>query len=180
MQILKKVPDSVIWLSNATDTAERNLRSFASKHGVDVNRLVFAKREDRNEDHLARQRLADLFLDAFPHNAHATSCDALWAGLPIVTKIGNGFAARVAASLLTSVGLPELIANSDEEYIRTAVKVAMTQGESLRLKQKLAANIAVMPLFNIEKYARNIERAYERMVEQGVAPAPITLSDISE
>jgi predicted O-linked N-acetylglucosamine transferase (SPINDLY family) len=119
-------------------------------------------------------------LDAFPHNAHATSCDALWAGLPIVTKIGNGFAARVAASLLTSVGLPELIANSDEEYIRTAVKVAMTQGESLRLKQKLAANIAVMPLFNIEKYARNIERAYERMVEQGVAPAPITLSDISE
>jgi predicted O-linked N-acetylglucosamine transferase (SPINDLY family) len=178
MKILTAVPNSVIWLSPAPYRAAQNIHNFARKLGVDSNRIIFSNREDKSEDHLARQRLADLFLDSFPHNAHATSCDALWAGLPILTRIGQGYAARVAASLLNAVGMPEMVTTTTDDFINKAICIANTPGESERLKAKLAQNLLSMPLFNTERYARNLEKAYTIMMERyqnGEAPSAINI-----
>jgi len=172
MQILKEAPDSVLWLSPATEAAAGYLRSFAKKQGIEGDRIIFSRREDKNEDHLARQRLADLFLDAFPHNAHATSCDALWSGLPILTKIGQNYAARVAASLLNAIGMPEMVVETDEDYVRRALDIALTPGESKRLKAKLAHNLNNTPLFQIDKYTRDLETAYCIMHERSLKRLP--------
>src|SRR5436189_3507313 len=109
MRLLRRLDGSVMWLSNMNETAIGNLRREAQNREVDPNRLVFAQRVSLNKDHLARHRLADLFLDTLPYNAHTTACDALWAGLPVLTCPGETFAGRVAASLLNAVGLSELI-----------------------------------------------------------------------
>jgi predicted O-linked N-acetylglucosamine transferase (SPINDLY family) len=122
--ILNRVDAAVLWLSDAEATAKSNLRQNARKLGVDPDRLIFAKRLASTADHLARHRLADLFLDTLPYNAHTTASDALWAGLPVLTPIGNSFAGRVAASLLNGMGLPELITRSPEEYAAVAIDLA--------------------------------------------------------
>ena len=108
MRVLSQTPDSVLWLASMSEIARQNLRCEATKHGVDEGRLHFARFVDSPEDHLARIGLADLFLDTFPYNAHATACDFLWAGVPVLTLTGGGFAGRVGASVLSAAGLGAL------------------------------------------------------------------------
>src|SRR5213078_989160 len=116
MRLLREIEGSVLWLLQSNDAARRNLRAAAEARGVSPTRLVFADRLPLHADHLARQRLADLFLDTLPYNAHTTASDALWVGLPLVTCPGSTFPGRVATSLLHAIGLPELVTASVAEY----------------------------------------------------------------
>jgi predicted O-linked N-acetylglucosamine transferase (SPINDLY family) len=172
MKLLSCIDGAVLWLISDSETAESNLRKEAVSRGIDANRLVFAKRVAL-PDHLARHRLADLFLDTLPYNAHTTASDALWAGLPVLTQIGDTFAGRVAASLLRAIDLPELITCSREEYEALATELA-TDGEKLAaIKHKLAKNRLTTPLFNTELITRHIEQAYASMYrrhQEGLPP----------
>ncbi len=117
-------------------------------------------------DHLARHRQADLFLDTFPYNAHTTTSDALWAGLPVLTLMGESFASRVAASLLSAIGLSELIANTQEEYEALAIELAMNPNKLANIKEKIRVNRLTFPLFNTPLFTKNIEASYLRMFER--------------
>src|SRR5882757_452764 len=165
MRILQAVEGSVLWLLAETPTAMENLRREAATRGVDPARLVFARRIEPAE-HLARHRLADLFLDTLPYNAHTTASDALWAGLPVVTQAGETFASRVAASLLGAVGLPELIAQSPEAYESLAVSLAKNPDRLAALKARLESNRLTAPLFDTGLFARHIEAAYRAMYDR--------------
>lgn len=165
MRLLKAVPDSVLWLYEDNPTASRNLCVEAELRGVNSARLIFARRLPLDE-HLARHRLADLFLDTFPFNAHTTASDALWAGLPLLTLIGDSFAARVAASLLNTIGLRELIAKTQEEYEAKAIELATNLRLLKQIKQSLSTKKLTSPLFNTKLYAKNIEAAYKIMYER--------------
>ncbi len=171
MRLLDKVDRSVLWLLDGNPTAVENLRREARVRGIEPHRIVFAPRMELAE-HLARHRLADLFLDTFHYNAHTTASDALWAGLPVLTRLGKSFPARVAASLVSAVGLPELITHDDSEYEALALELA-TDPERLRgIRSKLARNLATQPLFDTAKYARDIETAYSIMLERSRAGLP--------
>jgi predicted O-linked N-acetylglucosamine transferase (SPINDLY family) len=172
MQILKSVTGSVLWFSPAAPKAVDNLRSEACKRGVDPDRLIFSRREDKLSDHLARKSLADLFLDTLPHNAHATANDALWAGLPILTRLGEGFAGRVAGSLVSAVGMPDMIMPDAESYVRRAIEIATTPGLSHTLKERLSINKKNAPLFNSERYTQNLEKAYHQMHQRSLKGLP--------
>jgi protein O-GlcNAc transferase len=165
MRLLGEVDGSVLWLLEDSATAARQLRREAQRRGVAPGRLVFAPRA-KMEEHLARQRLADLFLDTLPYNAHVTASDALWAGLPVLTRRGQAFAGRVAASLLEAVGLPELITDSREAYESTALTLAREPGRLAAIKVKLARNRATAPLFDTDRSRRHIEAAYVTMWER--------------
>jgi len=172
MRLLAKIPDSVLWLFEGNETARSNLRKEAAKRGVPAERLIFARRMNLLGEHLARQRAADLFLDTFHFNAHTTASDALWAGLPVLTCLGETFAGRVAASLLNAIGLPELISRSPAQYEALALELA-TQPEKLAsLKAKLAQNKLTYPLFDTARFARNIEALYSKMWQRYVAGLP--------
>lgn len=159
MRLLLAVPGSVLWLIGGLEDAVLNLRAEAEVRGVSSDRLVFASRVDLPH-HLARHRLADLFLDTLPYTAHTTASDALWAGLPLVTCIGEGFAARVAASLLTAVELPELITESLEAYEALALALARDPERLKALRARLIAQVPTTPLFNTHLSRRHIEAAY--------------------
>ena len=160
MRLLQKVDGSILWLLHANKWAAENLREEALKRGVDPSRLVFADRRPIAE-HLARHRHADLFIDTFNVNAHTTASDALWAGLPVVTKQGKQFAARVAASLLTALGLPELITQTEDDYEALILALA-SQPEKLKaVRAKLLENRLKAPLFDTRRYTRNFERGLE-------------------
>jgi predicted O-linked N-acetylglucosamine transferase (SPINDLY family) len=159
MRILKAVNGSVLWLLQDNPTATKNLRKEAESRGVDPSRLVFAPRM-KLEEHLARHRLADLFFDTLPCNAHTTASDALWAGLPILTQIGESFPARVAASLLNALDLSELITKTSEEYESRAVELANDPLKLDQINKKLEQNRRTSPLFNGQLFARHIEAAY--------------------
>jgi predicted O-linked N-acetylglucosamine transferase (SPINDLY family) len=163
MRLLSAIPNSVLWLSKPNPTAEANLRKEAELRGVSPERLIFAPRLAEMSDHLARQRHADLFLDTLPYNAHTTASDALWAGLPLVTCLGETFAGRVAASLLKAVGLPELITTSLEDYEALALKLARDPTLLASIKAKLARNRSTHPLFNTARFTRHVEAAYTTM-----------------
>jgi protein O-GlcNAc transferase len=171
MRILKRVEDSVLWLLEGNATAASNLRKEAIASGIDPQRLVFAKRMPI-ADHLARQRLADLFLDTLPCNAHTTASDALWAGLPILTQVGETFAGRVAASLLNAIGLPELITSTSEAYEDLAIELAFSPEILAHIKQKIADNRLTTPLFDTRLFTRHIEAAYTAMYERYQAGLP--------
>jgi protein O-GlcNAc transferase len=164
MRLLKAIDGSVLWL-RADTTAEQNLSKEAAARGVDPARLVFAPRMKRLEDHLARHRLADLFLDTLPYNAHTTASDALWAGLPVLTCMGNTFAGRVAASLLHAIGLPELVTNNLPDYEALALTLARDPARLREIKAKLARNRDTDPLFDTDRFRRGIEAAYGKMWE---------------
>jgi protein O-GlcNAc transferase len=121
---------------------------------------------DNVSDHLARLASADLFLDTFYYNAHTTASDALWAGLPIVTRLGDTFAGRVAASLLNAVGLPELITRTADEYEQLALELAADRDKLLLIKKRLADNRLKCPLFDTELFTKHIESAYQKMWER--------------
>jgi protein O-GlcNAc transferase len=165
MRLLAACPECVLWLLGDNPYAILNLRREAAARGVAPERLVFAPRKPR-EDHLARHRLADLFLDTLPVNAHATASDALWAGLPVLTWMGNTFAGRVAASLLQAIGLPELVASSPAEYESIALALARDPEALARVRAKLASNRTTQPLFDTARITRNLETAYMTMCER--------------
>jgi predicted O-linked N-acetylglucosamine transferase (SPINDLY family) len=165
MRLLDKVEGSVLWLLEDNRAASRNLRQEAAKRGISQERLVFAPRMDLDE-HLARHRLADLFLDTLPINAHTTASDALWAGLPLLTCMGEAFAAKVAASLLNAIGLPELITRHLEEYEALALELATTPALLADIRSRLAQNRTSHPLFDTNRFRRHIESAYSTMWER--------------
>lgn len=177
MRVLQAVDNSVLWLLEGTPTASANLRAAAERRGVAARRLIFAANAGLPE-HLARQRLADLFLDTLPCNAHTTASDALWAGLPVLTQTGTSFAGRVAASLLRAGGLPELITATPQDYERRAIELAKDPDGLAAIRRKLAANRATTALFDTALFARRIEAAYaamHRRHQAGLAPATITV-----
>jgi predicted O-linked N-acetylglucosamine transferase (SPINDLY family) len=163
MRILTQVPGSVLWLLASHEAAAANLRAEATKRGVAAERLVFADRMGFG-DHLARLPLADLFLDSHPYNAGATASNALRMGLPVLTRIGRSFPARMGASLLTAVGLPELITETVEAYETLAVQLARQPDEIAKVKQKLAVNLPGSLLFDTERATRALEAAFANMV----------------
>jgi predicted O-linked N-acetylglucosamine transferase (SPINDLY family) len=165
MSILDQVPNSILWLMKLNEPAQRNLRKEAEKRGINPDRLIFATRVPLVEDHLARYRLADLFLDTSPYNAHTTASDALLVGLPVLTYLGNTFSGRVAASLLTAIGMPELITNSLEEYQALAIKLAKDSQLLSELKTKLLANQKVYPLFKTDLFCQNMEKVFIHMMD---------------
>ena len=178
MRILSAVQGSVLWLSRDNDAAVDNLRKEAAAAGVDPARLIFADRMPSSSEHLARHRLADLFLDTLPYNAHTTASDALWTGLPVLTQPGETFAGRVAASLLTAIGLSELIAETEEKFERRAIELATNPAQLASVTATLAQNRLARPLFNTPLYVGHLERAYATMVsrhQDGLGPDHIDL-----
>ncbi len=164
MRLLAAVPHAVLWLKAPDAAAKDNLLKAAEQHGIDPARLVFAQNAPL-EDHLARHRLADLFLDTLPYNAHATAADALWAGLPVLTCRGEAFAGRVAASLLQAVGLPELVTEKLADYEALALVLARDPARLAVLKRKLADNLSTTPLFDADRFRVNIEAAFTTMLQ---------------
>ena len=155
------MPHSVLWLMDSP--AAGNLRAEAAARGVDVARLVFAPKLAA-EQHLARQALADLFLDTLPYNAHTTASDALWAGLPVLTCCGASFAGRVAASLLKAVEMPELVASSLVAYEDQALELARNPALLQATREKLARNKKHAPLYDSARFVANIEAAFAAML----------------
>ncbi|WP_110546019.1 TIGR03032 family protein [Microcystis aeruginosa] len=162
MEILANVPGSVLWLFSRVAEAEANLRREAQARGIEGDRLIFAHLQPKSE-HLARHQLADLFLDTLYYNAHTTGSDALWAGLPIITCLEETFPSRVGASLLTAIGLPELITKNLEEYKNLAINLAKSPDKLHEIKQKLAQNRLTYPLFDTLRFTSNLEKAYRTM-----------------
>ena len=177
MRILKRVSGSVLWLYTHSEEAPERLRAAATAQGVAGERLIFAERLPKAQ-HLERHRLADLFLDTRIYNAHTTASDALWAGVPVLTCLGEAFPARVAASLLRAIGLLELITHSLEEYEALAIRLATQPAALAALRATLADHRWRMPLFDTERFARHLEQAYHLMWErhaQGLPPAPLQI-----
>jgi predicted O-linked N-acetylglucosamine transferase (SPINDLY family) len=162
MALLASTPGSVLWLLAHEPIVAENLRLEARSRGIEPQRLVFAERV-AYADHLARLRLADLFLDTLPFNAGATASDALWAGLPVLTCAGNAFAARMAGSLLRAVGLPELITTDLQEYASRAAELARQPDVLRSLRQRLSDARATCPLFDTTRFVRHLESAYTTM-----------------
>lgn len=162
MRVLGAVPGSVLWLLDDNATATANLRREAAARGIEPARIVLAPRIAMAE-HLARHAHADLFLDTLPYAAHTTASDALWAGVPVLTRLGDSFAGRVGASLLRAVGLPELIATTPGDYERLAIELARAPARLAALKSQLIERRLTCPLFDTDGYRRQIEAAYARM-----------------
>ena len=181
MRLLREVNGSVLWIQAGDVQTICNLRGEAEKRGISPDRLVVAERVARHEDHLARHRLADLFLDTLPYNAHTTAGDALWAGLPVVTCTGATFAGRVAASLLHAIGLPELVTTQPADYVALALRLATDPGLLAALRAKLSVHRGTHALFDSDRFRRHLESAYVTMHERhrrGEAPAGLTVRQI--
>lgn len=171
MRILQAVEGSVLWLLDHNPVATRNLQREAQARGIDANRLIFAARMPL-ADHLARHQLADLFIDTLPYNAHTTASDALWAGLPVLTCMGTSFAARVAASLLRTMDLPELITHTQATYESRAIELAMDPDTLRAIKSRVLAHRETSPLFNARLFTRHLEAAYRTMQSRQQAGLP--------
>ena len=170
MRILQRVPASVLWLVADSEQVRDNLRMAALRHGLPSERLVFAARA-LPSDYLARYQTADLFLDTLPFNAGTTASDALWAGLPLLTRAGRSFAGRMAGSLLHAVGLPELVTDSLQDYEDTAVRLAGAPAELAALRRRLAANRDSCALFDTPRFVRNLEQLYLRVARGSLLAA---------
>lgn len=174
MRILQRVPGSVLWLASEEATVQANLRQQAEQHGVAPARVLFARRELQQADHLARMALADLFLDTLPYNAHATASDALWAGLPLLTCTGHSFPARVSTGLLMALGMPEWVTDTAEAFEQQAVYLATQPAVLSALRARLQRLRSESPVFDAMAFARQLEWAYRTMHErrvQGLPPA---------
>jgi predicted O-linked N-acetylglucosamine transferase (SPINDLY family) len=162
MNILRRVNGAVLWLLGRGKQLEQSLRREAQARGIDGDRIIFAPFWEHDR-HLARFRFADLFLDTLHYNAHTTAIDALWMGVPVITCPGQEMPSRVGASLLSAIGLPELIFRSLREYEEAAVRLALNGRELELLKSELAENRTTHPLFDTEGFVRHLEAAYEIM-----------------
>jgi predicted O-linked N-acetylglucosamine transferase (SPINDLY family) len=177
MRLLDRVDGSVLWLLRSNRWAEQNLRREAEARGIAADRLVFGDHLPHAE-HLARLRHADLFLDTFNVNAHTTASDALWAGVPLVTLAGRQFAARVGASLLHAIGLPELVTATEQDYEALILALASQPERLASLRATRAANRLTHPLFDTARYTANLEAAFATVHQHridGRAPATLIL-----
>jgi predicted O-linked N-acetylglucosamine transferase (SPINDLY family) len=177
MNILKEVKNSVLWLLVGDKTTQGNLQREATIRGIDAQRLIFCGYVPKAE-HLARHRLADLFIDTLYCNAHTTASDCLWAELPLITWQGETFATRVASSLLTAIGLPELITTNLDDYQKLAITLARSKDKLQAIKEKLAKNRLTYPLFDTPAFTRDLETAYQKMwniYQEGKSPEMIKL-----
>jgi len=178
LRILRRTEGSVLFLYAGNDLVPENLRREAQQRGVDPGRLVFGGRLPVPE-YLARYGVADLFLDTLPYNGGVTVSDALWVGLPVLTCSGETFASRVAASLLNAIGLPELVAESEQAYEELAVALATSSDRIAALRSKLTRNRATAPLFQIARHAKSVEDAFAEMhrrAQAGLAPDHIDVA----
>ena len=166
MRLLQQAPGSLLWLPRPDPMAVANLQAQAGRHGVAPDRLIFAPQLPSFAEHLARLAVADLFLDSLPYGAHTTASDALWAGLPLVTCRGKSFAGRVAASLLTALEMPELIAESQADFEKLALRLALEPETLAALRRKLAGKRFSAPLFDTARTARAVEAAYRIMLDK--------------
>ena len=173
MRLLKQVEGSVLWLTEDNLTGIKNLQKEANERGIDSERLIFAKRTKLLADHLARHKAADLFIDTIPYNGHATASDALWSGLPVLTRIGKSFSSRVSASLLNVLGLSELITYTEKEYEDLAIELAKNPNKLKEIKNKLEKNKTNKPLFNTKLFANNIESAYVKIYDRYLQNLPV-------
>jgi predicted O-linked N-acetylglucosamine transferase (SPINDLY family) len=176
MRILKAVDGSCLFLYAENEWVKENLKKEAIARGVDGERLVFGKHIPANEN-LARYKVCDLFLDTFPYNAGTTASDALWAGLPILTLMGQSFASRMAASILNAIGLPELITDTQEKYESLAIELAMNPHKLASIKSKLEAAKLAAPLFDTPLFTENLEAIYIKMMDKycaGIEPDHIS------
>ncbi len=162
-RLLKAAPDSILWLLANNPHAEGNLKRESANRGVDPKRLVMAPILE-SEKHLARLQCADLFLDTVPVNAHTTCSDALWMGLPVITCVGNTFPARVAGSLLSAMGVPELITYNLDDYYSLAIDLATDKKKRKNIRNKIVANRDTAPLFDSKRFTRNLEAVYTNMM----------------
>ncbi len=181
MRLLRETPGSVLWLRGGADAVVKHLIQEAQSRGVDPARLVFASRIEAMDAHLARYRAADLFLDTLPYGAHATARDALWAGLPVLTCAGRSFAARVAASLLTALGIPELVTATLDEYASRALALAHSPALMAELRARLAHERVTRPVFDTDLYRRHLELAYMELCarqRRGEPPATFSVAPI--
>ena len=163
MSLLKKVKNSILWLYKSNNYSIINLKKEAEKQGIQSKRIVFADRVP-NELHLARIKFADLFLDTFNYNAHTTASDALWAGIPIITKQGESFSARVCSSLLTALNLEELVTKDNEGYENLAYKIASDKSYLISIRKKLQEEKLTSSLFNSKKFTINLENIYQELI----------------
>jgi len=178
MRIISSVEGSVLWLYESNDLIAEQLKSEAQARGVDPARLVFGRMLPQSE-YLARYQVADLFLDTFPYNAGTTANDALWAELPVLTRMGSSMASRMAASLLNTLGLPELITESTQDYEAAAIELGSHPEQINLIRQKLKKNKLSSPLFNTPMFTSNLEKAFQQIYERhhsGFSPDHIRLS----
>ena len=178
MKLLLGVPHGVLWLRDGTREMRTNLAREAEARGIASDRLIFAGKVASMADHLARHRQADLFLDTLPYGAHATARDALWAGLPVLTCLGESFASRVAGSLLTALNLSELVTSDLSEYTTRAVALAHNPDELAALRSRLALNLRTGPLFHKKAYCKHLESAYVKMWERTQRADGVTSFDV--
>jgi predicted O-linked N-acetylglucosamine transferase (SPINDLY family) len=164
-RLLVAVPDSVLWIMALFPDTQANLKAEVAEFDIDPNRLIFAP-PMLLTSHLGRLQLADLALDTFPYTSHTTASDALWAGVPLVTKMGDTFASRVAASILNTMDVAELVTTNDEDYFNVALSLAQNSKKLASIKQKIAEQKLISPLFDTPKFARDLERLYQTIWEQ--------------
>ena len=182
MRILQQVENSILFLYVDNDFAKINLIKEAEKSGVSSTRLVFTKRVPV-EDYRLRYKLADLFLDTNPYNAGTTASDALWAGLPVITYLGESFASRIAASILRAIGIAELIVQDQLEYEKLAIELAKNPEKLNAIKKNLVANQPRTPLFNTSMFTQYLEMGFEAAMDRyykGLSPDHIYIKKISE
>ena len=178
MRIMRQVEGSVLWLPKPSNSIGAALRGAAECCGVEARRIVFANRVPSHEAHIARNAVPDLHLDTFPYNAHTTASDALRAGCPILTRAGESFPARVCGSLLTAIGVPELITHSWDEYEALAARLARDKFMLAGLRRRIEVGRAHSPLFDPARFCRAMERAFEAMIERSRAGKPPTEIDV--
>lgn len=165
----RRVPGSVLWFLSAGEKADRSLEAALQERGIDKDRIVFAPKLDRAR-HFARIACADIFLDCFDYNGHTTGSDALWMGVPLVTRLGTTFASRVGASLARAAGLDELVAETTEEYVEIAANLASQPGRLSDIRARLVAERDRLPLFDTEGYVRAFEEGLRTMLDHGGTP----------
>jgi protein O-GlcNAc transferase len=163
MELLKELQGSVLWLLVAEEEVQKTLLKEAEKRGIESNRIIFAEKIEQRADYFKRIQIADICLDTRIYNGGSTTMDALWAGVPVITLLGNHYASRMSAGLINAVGMPELITNSLEEYKKLAIKLANSPEELASVKDKLWQQREICPLFDTSLITRRIEEAYEKM-----------------
>ncbi|MBV2184081.1 MAG: hypothetical protein KUL88_06040 [Rhizobium sp.] len=179
-RILAAIPGSILWMMCEDPNAQENFTAFMATHGVDAERIHFARRADYPE-HVARLQAADIAIDTFPTNGHTTTSDKLWAGLPVLTCKGRNFTSRVSESLLTALGLPDLVAEDEDGLVELAVGLANDPTRLAGIRGRIVANRFVAPLFDTLRFTRHLERAYEMMIardRQGLEPDHIDVPEL--
>ncbi|MCS4243548.1 putative O-linked N-acetylglucosamine transferase (SPINDLY family) [Rhizobium sp. BIGb0125] len=166
--ILERCKNSLLWIMVDNERARTNILKEMDSRGISAKRVLFSPKVSY-EEHLDRLNLADVGLDTFPVNGHTTTSEQLWAGLPVLTRVGTNFASRVSESLLHAIGLPELVAQDDAEYLEKAIALYENRAKAAEYKQRLTDNRFVAPLFDAERFCQHLERAYEMMVEEAKA-----------